>query len=106
MKITRTLQDGFDLRAIETLDSEQPFPHGLDRLLVGTLSQRRTFSTVDFLKLNFDDFNVRGLYGPADEARFDGQFAMAAIDQYKQLNACWTAVIEQRVECRTDGAAV
>ena len=41
----------------------------------------------------------------ADEPGFDGQFAMAAVDQHQQLHARRAAVVEQRVERRADGAA-
>ena len=47
----------------------------------------------------------RGLHHAADEARFDGQLAMAAVDQHQQLHARRAAVVEQRVERGADGAA-
>ena len=60
---------------------------------------------VDFLKLHFDDFVVGGLDVAADELGFDGQLAVAAIDQHQQVDARRAAVIEQSVERGADGAA-
>ncbi len=67
--------------------------------------EKHLLHVVDFLKFHFDDFVIGGLHGAADVARFDGQFAMAAIDQNQQLHARRTAVIEKSVERRADGAA-
>src|SRR5271170_529687 len=41
----------------------------------------------------------------ADEIRLDGQFAMAAINQHRQLNFLWPAKIIQRIHRRARGAA-
>ena len=49
--------------------------------------------------------SVGGLHGAADVARFDGQLAVAAVDQHQQLHARRAPVIEQRVERGADRAA-
>ena len=70
-----------------------------------SFDQQHFLHAVDFLELHFDDLVVGGLHRAADESRFDGQFAMAAVDQHQQLHARRAAVIEQRVERGADGAA-
>jgi hypothetical protein len=67
--------------------------------------QQHLFHAVDLLELHFDDFDVGGLHHAADEARLDGQLAVAAVDQHQQLHARRPAVVEQRVERGADGAA-
>ena len=47
----------------------------------------------------------RGLHHASHEARFDRQFAMAAVDQHQQLHPRRPAVIEQRVERGANGPA-
>src|SRR2546430_83944 len=63
-----------------------------------SLDQQHFFGLVDFLKFHFDDLVVGGLHGAADEPRFDGQLAVAAIDQDQQLHPRRAAMIEQRIE--------
>src|SRR5271165_2251371 len=41
----------------------------------------------------------------ADVCGLDGQFTMAAIDEYRQLYAARTAMVEERVERSADGSA-
>ena len=69
------------------------------------LHQQNFLHAVDFLELHFDDLVVGGLHHAADEARLDGQLAVAAVDQRQQLHARRAAVVEQRVERRAHGAA-
>ena len=71
-----------------------------------TLSTISTFS-MPSISLNFTSMIslADGLHHAADVARFDGQFAMAAVDQHQQLHARRASLIEQRVERRADGAA-
>src|SRR5678816_1764146 len=59
--------------------------------------QQHLFHSVDLLELYLDDFDVGSLHGAADVARLDGQFTVAAIDQYEQLHARRTPVLEQAV---------
>ena len=49
--------------------------------------------------------SVGGLDLAADEAGFDGQLAVAAVDEDEQLDARGAAVIEQGVERGANGAA-
>src|SRR5262249_23708653 len=59
----------------------------------------------NFAELHLNDLDIGGLHNPADEARFDGKFTVAAIDQNQELHARRTAVIKQRVKRGADRAA-
>ena len=95
------VENAFDLDSIQRLDSQQSAGH----LLSTSFPPATPSHAVDFLKLHFDDFVVGGLHHAADIARFDGQLAMAAIDQHQQLHARRPSLVEQRVERGADGAA-
>src|SRR5271157_461587 len=69
------------------------------------LDQEHLLDAVDLLELHLDDLDIAGLHHAPHEARFDGQFAMAAVDENEQLNARRTAVVEKGVERGADGAA-
>src|SRR5450631_501041 len=73
--------------------------------LPGPLAHEDLLHTVDFLELDFDNFNIGGLHLAPDEARLDGQFAVSAVDQHQQLYAGRPTVVEQRVQRGPDGAA-
>src|SRR5947207_12210725 len=59
----------------------------LSSLSRGLFHQQHLFHTVDLLELDLDNLGVGSLDGAADVARFDGQLAMAAVDEYQQLYA-------------------
>ena len=48
-------------------------------------NQQNFFRIIDFAQQDFNNFLSRGLYFAAYEAGFNGQFAMAAIDQHAEL---------------------
>src|SRR5256885_5717049 len=82
-------RSGFRCRAASGL-----FPcSGLD-----FFDQQDFFRVVGLAKLHFNDFAIVGLNVTADVGGFDGQFAMAAINQHAELNAARAAMIEQRVK--------
>ena len=91
---------------VQLFDSEQSGGHRRQASLAAALSTSSTFSMlVDLLELHFDDFVVGGLHHAPDELGFDGQLAVAAVDQHQQVHARRAAVIEQRIERGADGAA-
>src|ERR1035437_5430964 len=74
--------------------------------LVDPFDQQNLLVVVDLLKLDFDDLAAAGGHMLADIGGFDGQLAMAAIDEHSQLHAAWPSVIEKSVESCPDGAAL
>jgi hypothetical protein len=74
-------------------------------LLIGFFDELNLFVVVYFLKFYFDDLSAAGGYVFADVGSFDGQFAMAAVDEDGELNAARTAMVKEGVECGADGAA-
>ncbi len=103
LEVLGAVQDGLDLGALQTLDPQQSRRHNFAQDTFSTSSD--FLDLVDFLELHFDDLVVGGLHGAADEARLDGQLAVAPVDQHQQLHAGRAAVIEQRVQGGPDGAA-
>ena len=74
-------------------------------ILVGELDEENLFVVVDLTEFDLNDLAARGRDGAADEAGFDGKLAMAAVDEDEQLHALGAALVEESVECGTDGAA-
>src|SRR5579863_7584996 len=72
--------------------------------VLDALDQHDLFLAVDFLELDLDNFVAAGLDHASDVARFDGKLAVSAVNQDKQLHAGGTAMIEQSIESRADGA--
>ncbi len=107
LKVFGARQNSFDLGAMQLLDPEQSGRHDVDYAAprVGSFHEQHFFHAVDFVELYFDDFEVAGLHIAAHEFRFDGQFAMAAVDQDKELDARRAAVVEEGIERGADGAA-
>ena len=70
-----------------------------------TLDEQHLLVIVDFFQLDFDDLALRGRNGSADEGGFDGELAMAAVDEDQQLHAARAAVVEERIEGGANGAA-
>jgi hypothetical protein len=68
------------------------------------IDQNDAFVSVNFSKMNFDDFSVAGLHFAADKGCFDGQFAMAAVDQDAEANSLGAAEIEEAVHRGADGS--
>ena len=63
------------------------------------------FVVVDFAELDFDDFAREvGTVRPMKRG-FDGQLAVAAVDEDEELDALGAAVVEEGVEGGADGAA-
>ena len=72
---------------------------------VDAVHEHHALLFVNFLQADFDDFGVAGRDGAADESGFDGQFAMAAIDQDAHANAFRAPEIEQAVHGGAGGAS-
>ena len=73
--------------------------------LVDEFDEDDLFVVVDFAEFDFDDFAAGGGDGAADELGFDGEFAVAAVDEDEELDALGAAVVEEGIEGGTDGAS-
>ena len=60
---------------------------------------------VDLGQMDLHLLAARGRHVLADEVRPDGQLAVPAVDQDRQLHAARAAQVAQRVQCRADRAA-
>src|SRR5580704_11600257 len=69
------------------------------------LHEHDTLFLVGLLQPDFDDLAVTRLDGPADEAGFDRELAMASVDQHHHAHAAGAAEIEETVHCRACGAS-
>src|SRR5208282_5696167 len=67
--------------------------------------QQNFLRVVDLAKFDLDHLIFRGLHRSSNEGGLDRQLAMAAIDQYAQLQAPGTAHAEQRIHGGAGGAA-
>src|SRR5262249_26221108 len=54
---------------------------------------------INLEQLYLNNLTRGGLHCAPNKDRFDRQFAMPAINQHAQLNAAWTSVIEQSIQC-------
>ena len=72
---------------------------------IDAVDEHDAFFVIDFLEPDFDNFGGTGLHRPADILRFDGHFAMAAIDEHAKGNALRSAEVEQAVHGGANGAA-
>src|SRR5262249_16367177 len=61
----------------------------------GPFHEKHFLHLVDLLEFHFDDFGVGSLHGAPDEARFNRQLAVAAIDKDQKLHAGRATVVEQ-----------
>src|SRR5262249_27221146 len=61
--------------------------------------------TVEFLQPYVDEFTESGRHILTNEIGFDGQLAVAAVDEHGKLNALGSAKIVQRIERRAGGSA-
>ena len=73
--------------------------------LFDAIDEDDAFFIVDFLKTDLDDFGIAGLDGAANVLRFDGHFAVAAIDQDAERNALRTTEIKESIHGGADGAS-
>lgn len=69
------------------------------------VDENDTLFAVNFPETHFDNFGVAGLHGPAHELRFNGHFAVAAIDEDAERDALRAPQIEKPVHGGADGAA-
>ena len=77
-------------------------PHGLCCYLL--LYQQDFLHPIDFMQLDLDHFPHSCGHSASYECSFDGQLAMAAIDQYTKLHPARTAMRKQRVQCGSNRA--
>ena len=77
---------------------------GVERGLVDAVDEDHALFVVNFLKADFDDFRVTGLDGAADILRFDGHFAVAAVDEHAERNALGPAEVEEAIHGGANGA--
>ena len=76
----------------------------VSRELVDFLDQQDLLVVVDFAEFDFDDFPTACRHVFADVGSFDREFAMTAVDQYRQLHASGTPVVKERVQGRSNGS--
>lgn len=69
------------------------------------LDEEYLLVVVDLVEFDFDNFAAAGGDVAADVGCFDGQFAVASVDEHSELNAARTAVVEERVEGGANGTA-
>src|SRR5262249_50688115 len=60
---------------------------------------------INFAKADFDNFAVAGLYHPPDVLRFDGHFAVAAVNEHAKRNAARSTKVKEAIHGGADGAA-
>jgi hypothetical protein len=73
--------------------------------LVSEFDEDDLLFVVDLAEFDFDDFPARCRNCAANEAGFDGELTVAAVDEDEKLNGLGATVVEERVERRADGAA-
>src|SRR5690606_12974470 len=64
---------------------------GRSQMCLLPIDEQHPIGVVGLTKLHFDDLRLLGTNGAADIASLNGQFAMAPVDQCKQLHSCRTA---------------
>src|SRR6185295_17148955 len=88
LKIAGPVQNRLDLFARQVFDPQETLPHPTSlipgSLFGDSLDHQHLLHAVDFLKLHLDDFVGGGLHHAPDELSFDGQFAVAAVNQHQQ----------------------
>ncbi len=97
------IQDQLDLGSAQLLDAQQIFLmqlHALSLLLFTIFAEHDTVFPVDFADLDMDNFIAGGRHILAGIIGPDRQFAMAAVDQDRQLDLLGPAEVEQRLDRR------
>ncbi len=74
-------------------------------ILFDTVDKHDALFLVDLAEPHFDNFCVAGLHAAADVLRFDGHFAMAALDKNAERDAPGAPEVEKAVHGGADGAA-